>query len=125
LALSPFPRLIAACLSCLSSLLALAAPGALAQGAMRELAQDADPLARGARLAAQICASCHDVGASPGAGAGKGSGAAPSFHAIAGAPGMNERALAVFLRTPHAQMPDIILAPDEIEALAVYVMSRR
>lgn len=126
MASSPFPRLIAAALSCL---LAFTGPGALAQGALRQLAQEGGPAARGAQLAAQICAPCHDVGAGSGQGSGQGSGkslgAAPSFRAIAAAPGMNERALAVFLRTPHAQMPDIILAPDEIEALAAYVMSRR
>ena len=122
MASSPFPRLIAAALSCL---LAFTGPGALAQGALRQLAQEGGPAARGAQLAAQICAPCHDVGAGSGQGSAKALGAAPSFRAIAAAPGMNERALAVFLRTPHAQMPDIILAPDEIEALAAYVMSRR
>jgi mono/diheme cytochrome c family protein len=90
-------------------------------------AQEPAAVARGARLAAEICAPCHDVGER---GAGRGvapegkSRAGPSFREVAGAPGMNQRALAVFLRTPHASMPDIILAPDEIEALGAFIMSR-
>ena len=82
--------------------------------------------AAGGRLAAEICAPCHDIGArAQDAPWSKARGAAPSFRAIAHADGVNQRALSVFLRTPHATMPDIVLAPEEIEALAAYIMSRR
>ena len=85
-----------------------------------------DAFRAGARLAGEICAPCHDIAArGQDAPWSKARGAAPSFRVIARAEGVNERALAVFLRTPHATMPDIVLAPEEIEALAAYIMSRR
>jgi mono/diheme cytochrome c family protein len=117
--LAPFARFRprASAASCAALACALLAPtGVHAQ----------DVSAAGGRIAAEICAPCHDIG--PRAGGApwtKARGAAPSFSAIANAEGVNERALAVFLRTPHATMPDIILAPEEIEALAAFIMSRR
>jgi hypothetical protein len=47
----------------------------------------------------------------------------PSFQAIANQPGMTPLALKVFLRTSHKEMPNIVISPDQAEALANYILS--
>jgi mono/diheme cytochrome c family protein len=72
----------------------------------------------GLALACERCGSCHGVeygdefSANP---------FAPTFEAIADTPGMTATALSVSLRTSHQLMPDLMLASEEIAALAAYI----
>jgi mono/diheme cytochrome c family protein len=71
----------------------------------------------GRRIARESCAQCHLV-----EGAGKPVSEAPSFAAIAAMPSTTSVAIKVFLKTPHANMPNIMLSEDEIDALAAYIL---
>ena len=76
-------------------------------------------ISEGHRLASAWCESCHAVRPHvlemP--------GEPPSFQAIANQPGMTPLALKVFLRTSHKEMPNIVIAPDQADALANYILS--
>ncbi len=51
---------------------------------------------------------------------------APSFGAVADMPGMNGRALAVWLQSSdHATMPNLILAPGDLDDVVAYIVSLR
>jgi mono/diheme cytochrome c family protein len=89
--------------------------------AMPLAAQDTGDASRGQEYAARICAECHAIaggGPSPNT-------SAPPFSAIANTPGMTEAALAVFLFTPHRQMPDLIIPPPNARDLIAYVLQMR
>jgi mono/diheme cytochrome c family protein len=76
----------------------------------------AQPALDGATIARDVCASCHvEAKASP----------APSFSSIARMPSTTKVAIKVFLKTPHAPMPNIMLSEDEIDALADFILSHR
>jgi len=76
-------------------------------------------ISEGHRLAEAWCESCHAIRSHvlemP--------GEPPSFQAIANQPGMTPLALKVFLRTSHKDMPNIVISPDQAEALANYILS--
>jgi mono/diheme cytochrome c family protein len=83
-------------------------------------AQSADPMI-GQRLAASVCVECHRIDADT---PPKNSNAqAPSFVDVARLPSTTELAIKVFLRTPHANMPNLILSPTEIDSVAAYIVS--
>ena len=49
---------------------------------------------------------------------------APTFDSIAATPGMNERALGVWLRgSDHDSMPNLILTPENLDNVVAYIMS--
>ena len=50
---------------------------------------------------------------------------APSFDAIAKRHGTTALSLKVFLKTNHQNMPDLVIAPDQADALANYILSLR
>ncbi len=83
-------------------------------------AEEADLIAQGARLASESCAPCHAVrgDAAPGS-------AAPAFSDIARMGSTTSVSIKVFLKTPHAPMPNIMLTEREIDALALYILSLR
>jgi mono/diheme cytochrome c family protein len=83
------------------------------------MAQQPDT-ATGKRIAEQDCASCHAIQRGESKSPVE---RAPSFDAIAALPSTNELALRVFLRTSHADMPNIMLKPDEIDPLIAYIVS--
>ena len=73
----------------------------------------------GHRLAEAMCAGCHAIERgmeglpfSP-----------PSFEAVANQQGMTPLALKVFFRTSHKDMPNLIIAPNQADALANYILS--
>jgi mono/diheme cytochrome c family protein len=74
----------------------------------------------GERFARETCASCHAIEkgakASPDADA-------PTFQAVANTPGLNRRALIVFFRTPHKNMPNLIVKGDEADDVIAYILS--
>jgi mono/diheme cytochrome c family protein len=88
--------------------LLLATP-ALAQG---------DPEA-GRALAQRWCASCHVT--DPGQGDGAATGV-PTFLGIARMPSTTAMSLRVFLRTPHARMPDLHLTNQEVDDVTAYIL---
>ncbi len=76
----------------------------------------------GHSLALEVCSGCHKVeqaerGVSP--------DGAPAFQDIADDPGVTETALHVFFRTPHENMPDLILTPAETDDAIAYILGLR
>ena len=49
----------------------------------------------------------------------------PSFQEVADTIGMTSRALVVWFTTSHPNMPDIIVAPDDMDNVVAYIMSLR
>jgi cytochrome c len=76
-------------------------------------------ISEGHRLAQAWCESCHAIRSHVLEMLGE----PPSFQAIADQPGMTPLALKVFLRTSHKEMPNIVISPDQAEALANYILS--
>ena len=76
-------------------------------------------VSEGYRLAQSWCETCHLIGPRvldmP--------GQPPSFQAVADQPGVTSLALKVFFRTSHRDMPNLVIAPDQAEALANYILS--
>ncbi len=74
----------------------------------------------GLTFAQEVCADCHGVrkGYEPSP-----EPFAPTFEAIANSPGMSELALSVFLRTPHATMPNLVLSDTEVADVVSYITS--
>ena len=75
----------------------------------------------GHAYAKKVCSACHAVEAgdkfSPEL-------LAPTFDSIAATPGMNERALGVWLRgSDHDSMPNLILTPENLDNVVAYIMS--
>lgn len=74
--------------------------------------------ALGLAYAQANCAACHAVtqgqSVSP-------NPQAPAFGAVANTPGMTRTALAVWLHSPHANMPDLIVDPAHIDDLSAYL----
>jgi mono/diheme cytochrome c family protein len=90
-------------------LLLSSAHGALAQGGLPEF---------GRKIASESCGTCHEVeGAAPASQKGA------SFASIAKMPSTTELSVKVFLQSSHRNMPNLILTPDEIDALAAYILS--
>lgn len=78
--------------------------------------------ARGHRLADEICADCHEIEK------GEHGGELPDppgFQQLAENPAMTALALRVFLTTPHADMPNLILTDHEIDDLIAWIHSLR
>jgi len=88
--------------------------------ASQALAQQPGNAARGAKLAASVCAQCHavrgDQSRSP-------NPMAPGFANVAGWPGMTERALRVWLQSSHPTMPNFILKRSDRDDLVAYILS--
>jgi mono/diheme cytochrome c family protein len=95
----------------LAGLLVLAPAAAFAQDA-----------AEGRRLAEQWCANCHRIAPS---GPGPASDAVPGFATIAARPGRTPEAIATFLRTPHAGMPDHGLTLRQAQDIAAFLIAQR
>jgi len=76
----------------------------------------------GSRLAHEVCGVCHVVSdeqfVDPDVGA-------PTFYEVADDPAVTALSLRVFLRTPHATMPDLMLSPDETDDIIAYILSLR
>lgn len=77
-----------------------------------------DPRA-GRDLAQRWCADCHAI---EGPSVRPGS-SAPSFAAVARMPSTTELSLSVFLRSSHADMPNLILTPAQSDDLVAYILS--
>ena len=78
---------------------------------------------RGLAYAKEVCAKCHAVKAgdtfSP-------EMLAPTFTVVADTPGMNERALYVWLQNgSHESMPNLMIAPRDLDDVVAYIVSLR
>ena len=73
----------------------------------------------GHRLAEAWCKPCHAIEPHM---AGT-SDQAPGFAAIAKRRGTTALSLKVFLKTSHQSMPNLVIAPDQAEVLANYILS--
>ncbi|UGX99129.1 cytochrome c [Bradyrhizobium barranii subsp. barranii] len=80
----------------------------------------AGPL-EGRRLAEAWCKPCHAIEPHM---AGT-SDQAPGFSAIANRHGTTALSLKVFLKTSHQNMPNLVIAPDQADALANYILGLR
>lgn len=74
---------------------------------------------RGRVLAQQWCSEYHAVASSGAAG----NPAAPDFTEIAKEPSATAYGLRVFLRVPHATMPNFTLDLDDIDDIVSYILS--
>ncbi|ACA16080.1 hypothetical protein M446_1579 [Methylobacterium sp. 4-46] len=91
----------------------------LVAGADRGWSQDS--VARGRRLADDLCAECHRVDSI----SRPRGGPAPDFVAVAQAPSTTGVALSVFLQQHHPGMPSFQLSREERDALIDYILSLR
>ena len=85
------------------------------------LAQTGIP-SEGRVIAVTICSECHSIERN---GAASKNEAAPAFSAIAGMASATRLSLRVFLRSPHATMPNIILNDSELDAIIDYILGLR
>lgn len=86
------------------------------------LADGASGSYRGAAVAGQVCAQCHDIGMSmpPAMNIG-----APAFREIAMRPASTAEGLAAWMQASHPKMPNYLFVGSEINDLAVYIMGLR
>jgi cytochrome c len=77
-----------------------------------------DGISNGRRLAEAWCRNCHSLeAASPGT-----LSRAPDFVRIANRTSTTELSLKVFLRSNHRSMPNLIIAPDQADDLAQFIL---
>lgn len=81
-----------------------------------------DSATAGQRLAEAWCKECHAIGA---ATTPERIDGPPDFTAIANRTSTTALALKVFFQTNHRSMPNIIIAPDQADDLASYILSLR
>ncbi len=75
---------------------------------------------KGLSYAQKVCAQCHAVS---GRQATSPNANAPTFRAVANTPGMSPTALAVFFRTPHSTMPNLVIEPEAMDDLIAYILT--
>ncbi len=75
----------------------------------------------GQKIAEASCGACHQIYGDRTSAASANSG--PSFQAISRMPSTTQLSIKVFLQTPHANMPNLILSREEMDALASYIVS--
>lgn len=80
------------------------------------LAGDPD---KGYTLAKEICVRCHRIGK---AEETEKLYPATAFQEIADRPQSTEMSLRVFLKSPHQQMPDLILSETDIDNVVAYIL---
>jgi cytochrome c len=75
--------------------------------------------AAGHRLADAWCKDCHAIEAATAGTANP----APDFAQIANKPSTTALSVKVFLQTSHPSMPNLVIAPDQADDLANYILS--
>lgn len=93
---------------------------ALIGGAALARAQEVGDAHKGLIFAERVCAECHAVKAGQ-----KVPAAAPTFKTIANTPGMTAMALTIFFRTPHRDMPNLVLTDEDRDNVIAYILSQR
>jgi mono/diheme cytochrome c family protein len=75
----------------------------------------------GAMIAERWCTGCHAVGPA----SGRATDGAPTLQSVADRASTTTMSLQVFLRTPHARMPDLSLSREETDDLIAYILGLR
>jgi mono/diheme cytochrome c family protein len=75
----------------------------------------------GTRLAIRWCTACHVVEPNQSTATDN----APTFRAIAARPGTTASSLDRYLSIGHTLMPDVLLSPQQRDALVAYILSLR
>ena len=88
----------------------------------RNLIADTGDAGQGLAYAQKNCVECHNVLNST---APSPNGDAPPFRTVANTPGMTITALTVWSRTSHPSMPNLVIAPPEMDNLIAYILSLR
>jgi cytochrome c2 len=83
------------------------------------LAADRVDVTHGGALAQRWCRECHAIGRDE---KERVYTEVPTFAEIAQLPSTTEVSLRAFLQTPHPNMPNIKLAPGEIDELVAYIL---
>lgn len=86
------------------------------------VAQESGNVSEGYKLARDVCAVCHAV--DDGYLVSPNPDATP-FEVVANMPEMTALALAVWFRSPHPSMPDLILTDRETDNIIAYIQSLR
>lgn len=76
---------------------------------------------KGQRLVEAWCVECHAIDGDAVVRTDKRQG--PDLRKIANMPATTALALKVFLRTPHANMPNIIIQPSDADEIVHYILS--
>ena len=100
---------------CALSTVAIATSPALSQSV------NTDP-SRGRELSVSLCATCHNVDASPGNIA---KSDISSFYSIANRPEQSQERLAGAIIFPHPEMPKVSFTNRELRDVIAYIMSLR
>jgi mono/diheme cytochrome c family protein len=98
----------------------LALLGALSLAAGGARAVETGTVEEGSKLAHEVCVACHAV--EPGEDFSSDFGA-PTFQQLADTQGLTATALSVALRTPHHEMPDLMLSSQELADVTAYILS--
>ncbi len=85
-------------------------------------AQEMGDADKGFAYAIKTCSECHAV--RPAEEVSPAAKATP-FRIVANTPGMTGTAVAVWLRTPHPTMPNLIVPPDDTVNVIAYILSLR
>ncbi len=83
-------------------------------------AQTIGDAAKGKAYASSVCAECHNI--EPGGTSSRLPAATP-FQIVATTPGMTSTALTVFFRTPHKNMPNLIVKDQDADNVIAYILS--
>lgn len=84
---------------------------------------EVDPAAyRGAAIAGQVCAQCHDVGLGQGPAVNIG---APEFRKIAQRVESTPEGLTAWMRASHPKMPNYMFEGPDVADLAAFILSLR
>ncbi len=86
------------------------------------LGQELGDAAEGQRFARAVCAACHAVEKGDKMVSLEG---APPFQDVADDPAASDVALRVFLRSPHENMPNLMLSDEETDNVVAYILSLR
>ena len=103
----------------MQTLRVFAACAGLAAGASAK-AQELGDANMGLRYAERNCVECHAV--TPGETLSPNLDA-PPFVAVANTPGMTATALAVWFRTPHPTMPNLLIEGEDKDNIIAYILS--
>lgn len=76
---------------------------------------------KGRQLVEAWCMECHAVDGHSAVKTGKNQG--PDLREIAAMPSSTALALKVFLRSPHADMPNIVIQPGDADEIVHYILS--
>ena len=85
-------------------------------------AEDIGDARKGLAYAQKVCSSCHNVLRAEAASPNK---QAPPFRKVANTPGMTVTALTVWSRTTHPTMPNLVIAPTDMDNLIAYILTLR